>query len=63
MPSPSPLVFTIAETAAALHLSEASVRSAIKRGEIPAFVCGRRVLVVKSALLERLATGSANGHR
>jgi excisionase family DNA binding protein len=47
---PSPLVFTVAECAAALCVSEASVYAAVKRGELPSFTLGRRVLIPRAGL-------------
>jgi excisionase family DNA binding protein len=63
MPSPSPLVFTVAECAAALKVSEASIRSAIKRGDLPSFTLGRRVLVPKQALEQLLFMDGGNNGR
>ena len=55
MSTVSPLVFSCAEAAELLQVSLASVYAAAKRGEIPSFTLGRRVLIPKAALLEKLA--------
>lgn len=50
-----PIGTTVAETAASLGVSKASVYRAIARGVFPAYRLGRR-LVVPVAALERLLT-------
>jgi len=46
----APLVWSVAEAARNLSLSEASVRAAIRRKELPGFRVGRRVLVPVQAV-------------
>jgi excisionase family DNA binding protein len=50
----APLVWSIAEAARNLGLSEASVRAAIKRKELPGFRVGRRILVPVQAVTAML---------
>jgi excisionase family DNA binding protein len=50
------LVLTIPEAAALLRVSERSVRLAIRRGELPGFRIGRRLLVPREKLEAMLAS-------
>jgi len=54
----APLGLTVAETAQTLHVSETSVRMAIRNGELPAVRLGRR-LIVPRAGLERILSGQS----
>jgi excisionase family DNA binding protein len=47
-------VLTVAETAEVLRLGRSSVYKSIQRGEIPAIRIGRRILVVKTRLMQFL---------
>jgi excisionase family DNA binding protein len=57
MPDQPPMVLTVAEAARALQVSQASIRAAIGRGELPAFRLGRRVLLPRTGL-EQVVSGS-----
>ena len=48
--SASSLVVTVAEAAELLRISQASVRSAIKRGQLHAVMVGRRLLIPRYAI-------------
>jgi excisionase family DNA binding protein len=50
VPAPSSLVATVSETAQLLRISEASVRSAIRRKQLYAVMVGRRLLIPRAAV-------------
>jgi excisionase family DNA binding protein len=60
MPSPSALVYTIDQAAAALQVSQASVYAAVARKDLPSFRLGRRVLIPRAGLEQLLAPDRAS---
>ncbi len=50
------LTFTVPEVAERLGISRSSAYLCVRRGEIPALVLGRRVVVARAALERLLAT-------
>ena len=57
MDSMNKTVLTIAETAKLLRLGESSIYDAVRRGDIPVVVIGRRLLVPRMALERLLEEG------
>ena len=51
---------SVRETASALGLSQSAIRDAIRRGQLPSFRVGDRVLIPRPAL-DRLLTRSTEG--
>lgn len=58
-----PSVASVAAVAAALDLSTSAVYEAVMRGELPAVRIGRRVLFVKSVLVEFLRSSAESSIR
>ena len=57
MDSMNKTVLTIAETAKLLRLGKSSIYDAVRRGDIPVVVIGRRLLVPRMALERLLEEG------
>lgn len=50
-----PLVLTVEETAELLRIGRGSAYAAVRSGRIPSVRIGRRVLVIRQALLDAIA--------
>lgn len=59
-PKPIPEVMTVEEVAMFLGLNRNTVYEAANRGEIPNQRVGRRILFLRTAVVEWLARGHAN---
>lgn len=57
------LTYTVPEVAELLGVSRSTAYECVRRGEIPALVLGRRVLIARATLEAMLRQGVARPHR
>lgn len=53
------LTYTVPEAAELLGISRSSAYECVKRGELPAIVLGRRIVITRAALDELLGVASS----
>lgn len=61
LPELAPLTYTVPQAAAALNVSDDTVRAMVKREEIPSLRIGRRTLIVRT-VLDRWVQEHTNAH-
>lgn len=59
---PDRLTYSITEVAEMLGISRSTAYECVRRGDIPALVLGRRVVVARAKLEELLGLPAASGH-
>ncbi len=58
-----PVVFTVEEAAELLRISRGSAYEAVRTGQIPSILIGRRILIPRQLLLEQITEKGTDDER